>query len=325
MNALRRRFLGLTIGVAVAPILPRLARSQAYPAKPVRLLVGFAPGGGGDIAARLIAQRLTERLGQRFVVEDRPGASTNIATEVVVAAAPDGYTLLLVTTPNTINTALYRDLNFNFVRDIAPVASILRIPLVLEVNPSFPANTILEFINYAKANPGKITVGSVGVGTPSHVAGELFKTMTGVDMVSVPYLGGAPAVAGLLGGQVQALFGDLPSSIGHIRADKLRALAVTGAARSRALPDVPSIGEFVPGYEAAVWYGVGAPKNTPAEIVDKLNREINLALADPKIRNRIGELGGIVFVTSPAQFEKFIADETKKWGDVVRNSGARPD
>ena len=325
MRHFRRRFLYLVIGAAVAPIVPRLARSQTYPTQPVRFIVGFPPGGGGDIAARLIGQRLTERLGQRFVVENRPGASTDIATEVVVRAAPDGYTLLLVTTPNAINAALYDNLNFNFVRDIAPVASILRIPLVLEVNPSFPATTILEFIAYAKANPGKITVGSVGVGTPSHVSGELFKAMTGVDIVNVPYLGGAPAVAGLLGGQVQALFGDLPSSIGQIRAGKLRALAVTSAARSGALPYVPSIGEFVPGYEATVWYGVGAPKNTPAEITDKLNQEINLALADPKIKTRIAELGGMVFVTSPAQFGKFIADETKKWGNVVRLSRAKAD
>ena len=277
-----------------------------------------------DIVARLIGQWLSERLGQPFIIENRPGAGSNIATEAVVRAPPDGYTLLLVGPPNAINATLYDKLNFNFIRDIAPVASIVRVPNVMVVNPSVPAKTVPEFIAYAKANPGKINMASAGIGSSAHVAGELFKMMTGVDMVHVPYRGAAPALTDLLGGQVQVCSPRMPASIEYIKAGKLRALAVTTATRSEALPDVPTVGEFVPGYEASSWYGVGAPKNTPAEIVDKLNKEINAALADPKIKARLADLGGTALAGSPADFGKLIADETEKWGKVIRAANIKP-
>ena len=294
MKLPRRKFLHLAAGAAALPAVSRVAWAQAYPTRPVRIIVGLPPGGATDIVARLIGQWLSERLGQPFVIENRPGAGTNIGTEAVVRAPPDGYTLLLVGRRNAINATLYDKLNFNFIRDIAPVAGIIRVPLVMVVNPSVPAKTVPEFIAYAKANPGKINMASAGIGTPGHVAGELFKMMAGVDMVHVPYRGAAPALTDLLGGQVQVMFGTTVSSIEHIRAGKLRALAVTTATRSEALPDIPTVGEFVPGYEASAVFGIGAPRNTPAEIVDKLNKEINAALADPKIKARLADLGGAV-------------------------------
>ena len=286
--------------------------------KPVRLIVGFPAGGGADTLARLTAQWLSERLGQPFIVENRPGAGTNIATEAVVHAPADGHTLLLVGPSNATNATLFERLNFNFIRDIAPVAGIARVAFVLLVNPSLPAKTFLEFLTYAKANPAKINMASSGNGTPSHIAGELFKMMAGVNMLHVPYRGDVPAITALLGGQAQVYFGTLSGSIEYIRSGKLRALAVTTATRSEMLPDVPTIGEFVPGYEASTWYGVGAPKATPAEIIDKLNKEINAGLADPNIKARIADVGGTVLALSPADFGNFIADETEKWGNVIR-------
>ena len=291
----------------------------------MRIIVGFPAGGPTDITARLIGQWLSERLGQQFVIDNRPGAGSNIAVETVVRAPPDGYTLLIVGATNAVNATLYDKLNFNFIRDIAPVAGIIRVPLIMEVHPSVPAKTVPEFIAFAKANPGKINMASGGNGTTLHVSGELFKMMTGVNMIHVPYRGAGPMLIDLLGGQVQVTFDPMPSSIEYIRAGKLRALAVTTAIRSEALPDVPSVGEFVPGYEASTWYGVGAPKNTPAEIVDKLNKEINAGLADPKIKARLADLGNIGLALSPADFGKLIADETEKWGKVVKFSGAKPD
>jgi tripartite-type tricarboxylate transporter receptor subunit TctC len=284
----------------------------------VRIIIGFAPGGVVEIVARVIGQWLSERLGQPFIIESRPGAASNIATEAVVRAPPDGYTLLLVTAANVINTTSYEKLNFNFLRDIAPIASIIRHPFVMVVNPSVPTKTVPEFIAYAKANPGKLTMASGGIGATTHLAGELFKVMTGVDMVHVPYRGLAASLTDLLGGQVQVTFASVPSSIAYIEAGKLRALAVTAATRSEALPDLPTVGEFVPGYEASSWFGVGAPKATPAEIVDKLDKEINAGLADPKIKARFADLGGEVLVLSPAHFGNFIVDETEKWGNVIR-------
>ena len=321
----RRQFLHLAAGAAALPAVSRIARAQTYPTRPVRIIVGFPPGGAADIAARLMGQWLSERLGQPFVIENRPGAGSNIATEAVVRAPADGYTLLLVSTSNAINATLYDKLNFNFIRDIAPVAGIIRVPHVMEVNPSVPAKTVPEFIAYAKANPGKINMASAGIGAAPHVSGELFKMMTGVDMVHVPYRGAAPALTDLLGGQVQVMFDTMPSSIEYIRAGKLRALAVTTATRSEALPDIPTVGDFVPGYEASAWYGVGAPKNTPAEIVDKLNKEINAGLADPKMKARLADLGGTVLAGSPADFGKLIADETEKWAKVVKFAGIKPE
>jgi len=284
----------------------------------VRLIVGFPAGGGADTLARLTAQWLSERLGQPFIIENRPGAGTNIATEAVVHAPADGHTLLLVGPSNATNATLFERLNFNFIRDIAPVAGIARVAFVLLVNPSLPAKTFLEFLTYAKANPAKINMASSGNGTPSHIAGELFKMMAGVNMLHVPYRGDVPAITALLGGQAQVYFGTLSGSIEYIRSGKLRALAVTTATRSEMLPDVPTIGEFVPGYEASTWYGVGAPKATPAEIIDKLNKEINAGLADPNIKARIADVGGTVLALSPADFGNFIADETEKWGNVIR-------
>jgi tripartite-type tricarboxylate transporter receptor subunit TctC len=320
----RRQFLHLAAGAAAPPAISRLARAQDYPTRPVRLIVGFAPGGTTDITARLIGQWLSERLGQQFVIENRTGAATNIATEAVVRAPADGYTLLLVTASNAINATLYDKLSFNFIRDVAPVAGIIRYPLVMQVNPSFPAKTVPEFIGYVKSNPGKISyVG--GIGTSIHVASELFKMMAGVDMIHVPYRGGAPAMTDLMAGQVQVVFNPVPESMEFIKAGKLRPLAVTTATRSEVLPDVPTVGDFVPGYEASALQGIGAPKKTPAEIVDKLNKEINAGLADPKLKARFAELGAAVFPGSPSDFSKFIADETEKWAKVIKFSGAKAD
>jgi tripartite-type tricarboxylate transporter receptor subunit TctC len=289
------------------------------------LVVGFAPGGGNDIVARLIAQWLSERLGQPFLVENRPGAGTNIATEAVVRAQPDGYTLLFVAPSSAINATLYEKLSFNFIRDIVPVASLIRLPNVMEVNLSVPVKTVPEFIAYAKADRSKINMASPGVGTSVHLSGELFKMMAGVDMLHVPYRGTAPALTDLLGGQVQVMFGTMTGSIEYIRTGTLRALAVTTATRAEALPDVPTVAEFVPGYEASTWYGIGAPKNTPTETIDKLNKEINAGLADPKIKARLADLGGDVLVLSPADFGKYIADETEKWGNVIRALNIKAD
>jgi len=325
MTPSRRKFLHLTVGVAAVSAAPHFAWAQPYPARPVRILVGFAPGGPADTIARLAGHRLSERLGQQFVVENRTGAGTNIATEAVVNAPPDGYTLLLITSANFINATLYQKLNFNFIRDIVPVGSFSGEPAVMLVHPSVPAKTVPEFIAYAKANPGKINMGSGGNGAPSHLFGELFKMSAGVDMVHVPYRGAAPAVTALLGGQVQVFFSPLSTAAEHIKADKLRGLAVTTATRSEALPDVPTMQEFLPSYEASNWYGIGAPKNTPAEIIDKLNKEINAVLADPGMRARIADLGETVIGGSRADFAKSIAEETDKWAKVVNFSGAKVD
>jgi tripartite-type tricarboxylate transporter receptor subunit TctC len=314
----RRQFLHLAAGAAAIPAVSRFAWAQGYPAKPVRWIVPFPPGGGTDVVARLIGQWLSERLGQPFVIENRPGAATNIGTEAVVRAAADGYTLLLVASVNEINATLYDKLSFNFIRDIAPVASLMRQPLIMLVNPSLPVKTVPEFIAYAKANPGKINMASAGNGTSQHVAGELFKIMADVDMVHVPYRGTAPALTDLLGGQVQVYFATLGPSIEYVRVGKLRALAVTTAARLETLPDLPTVGAFLPGFEASLVYGLGAPKNTPAEVIDKLNREINAALADPKIKARLADLDGTVLPGSPAEFGTILAEETQKWGKVIR-------
>ena len=325
MQLPRRRFLSLAAGAVASPAVSRFAWAQTYPARPVRVIVGFAAGGPTDITARLIAQWLTERLGQQFIIDNRPGAGSNIGTEAVVRAPPDGYTLLIVGATNAVNTTLYEKLTFNLIRDIVPVAGIIRVPLIMEVHPSVPVKTVPEFIAYAKANPGKINMASGGNGTTLHVSGELFKMMTGVDMIHVPYRGAGPMLIDLLGGQVQVAFDPMPSSIEHVRAGRLSALAVTTAIRSEALPDVPPVGDFVPGYESSTWYGVGAPRNTPPEIVEKLNREINSALADPKMKARLADLGNVGLSLSPAEFGKLIADETEKWSKVVKFSGARPD
>ena len=319
----RRRFLHLAAGAAVAPSLARRACAQSYPSRPVRIVVGFTPGGATDILARLIGQWLTERLGQPFIVENRPGGGSNIGTESVVRSPADGYTLLLVAPANAINATLYDKLNFNFLRDIAPVAGLIRVANVMEVNPALPEKTLPEFIAYAKANPGKVNYASAGTGSQQHVAGELLKMMAGIEMVHVPYRGGGPALADLMGGQVQLFFGTTASTIELIRSGKLRALAVTTAERSQALPDVPTVADFVPGYEASSWYGIGAPRNTPAEIVERLNREINAGLADPKIKARIDDMGGTALIGSAAEFGKLLVDETEKWGKVVRASGAK--
>ena len=324
MNLPRRRFLHLVAGAAVLPAAARNASAQGYPTRPVRLIVGTPPGGPQDIIARLIGQWLSDRLGQPFIIESRPGAGTNIGTEAVVKSPPDGYTLLLVNAASAINATLYAKLNFNFIRDIAPVAGITREPLVMQVNPAVPAKTVPEFITYAKTAPGKINLASGGNGAPSHIAGELFKMMADIDLMHVPYRGAAPALTDLLGGQVQVYFGPMPSSIEHIKTGKLRALAVTTATRSETMPDLPTIGDFLSGYEASTWYGIGAPRNTPAEIVERLNKEINASLADPKMKARLADLGGTAFSGSPADFGKFIADETMKWGKVIRLAGIKP-
>jgi tripartite-type tricarboxylate transporter receptor subunit TctC len=321
----RRRFLLLAAGAAALPVFAHVALAQAYPSRPVRLVVPFAAGGGGDITARLIGQWLSERLGQQFIIENRPGAGGNIGTEAAVRAAPDGYTLLLVLPPNAINATLYDKLNFDFIRDIMPVAGIMRTPLVMEVNPSFPAKTVAEFIAYAKANPGKINRASGGNGTSGHVAGELFRMMTGINMLHVPYRGGAAAIADLLGGQVQVVFDTVASSTDYIKAGKLRALAVTSTTPLEAFPDIPTVGDTVPGYEASAFFGVGAPRGTPSEIVDTLNKQVNAALADPKMKARLADLGGLMLSGSPADFAKLIAEETEKWAKVVKFAGIKPE
>jgi tripartite-type tricarboxylate transporter receptor subunit TctC len=324
MKLHRRRFLQLAGATLVAPTSSGVAWAQAYPARPVRLVVGFSAGGVTDIVARLMGQWLSERLGQQFVVENRTGTATNVATEGVVRAVPDGYTLLMSSAANAINATLYDNLNFNFIRDTTPIASVMATPLVMMVNPSFPAKTVEAFIAYAKASPGKVNMASSGSGSPPHVAGELFKMMTGIKMVHVPYRGDIPAITDLLAGQVQVYFGTLPASFEYVKAGNLRALAVTGATRSEALPDIPTVGEILPGYEATIWNGLNAPKNTPAEIVGKLNREINAALADLKFKSRLAELGTTPLPGSPADYAKLVADETEKWGKVVKLSGATP-
>ena len=325
MKLPRRNFLHLAAGAAALPAVSRFAWAQAYPSRPVRIIVGFAPGGATDIMARLMGQSLSERLRQPFVIENKPGAATNIATEAVVNAAPDGYTLLMVTSVNAINASVYEKLNFNLIRDVVPIASIHREPFVMEANPSVPVKTVAEFIAYAKANPGKLTMASAGIGSGNHISGELFKMMTGVNLVHVPYRGGGPALVDLISGQVQVLFATMSSSIEYVRAGKLRALAVTTATRSSVLPDIPTVAEFVPGYESSFWTGVGAPKNTPAEIVDKLNKEMNATLADPKFKARLADLGGTALSGSPLDFGKFVADETEKWAKVVKFAGVKAD
>jgi tripartite-type tricarboxylate transporter receptor subunit TctC len=324
MKLHRRHFLRLAAGAAALPAASRYAWAQTYPTRPVSWIVPFPPGGTTDILARLMGQWLSVRLGQPFIIDNRAGAGSNIGTEAVVRAPPDGYTLLLVGPPSAINATLYDKLNFNFIRDIAPVAGIISGPNVMVVHPSVPAKTVPEFIAYARSNPGKINMASSGNGTSPHVAGELFKMMAGVDVVHVPYRGAAPALTDLLGGQVQAMFASMPASIEYIRAGKLRALAVTTGTRSAALPDIPTVDDFVPGYEASTWYGVGVPKNTPAEVIDKLNKEINAALADPKIKARLADLGGTVLPGTPADFGKLVAQETDKWAKVVKFSGSKP-
>jgi tripartite-type tricarboxylate transporter receptor subunit TctC len=324
MKLPRRTFLHLAAGAAALPAASRFAWAQIYPTKPVRILVGFAPGGGVDIIARLMGQWLSERLSQPFLIENRPGAGSNIATEAVVRAPADGYTLLLVTAANAINATLYEKLSFNLSRDIAPVAGIIVVPNVMVVNPSVPAKTVPEFIAYSKTNPGKINMASGPIGGSSHVSGELFKMMTGTNMLLVSYRGTAPALTDLLGGQVQVLFNSPTGSIEYIKAGALRALAVTTATRAEALPDIPTVGEFVPGYEASQWYGVGVPKDTPTEIVNKLNKEINAGLADAKMKARLADLGGTVLPGSPADFGKLIAEETEKWAKVIKFAGIKP-
>jgi tripartite-type tricarboxylate transporter receptor subunit TctC len=319
----RRRFLGLAAGAAALPVVSRIARAQTYPTRPVRIIVGYPPGGGSDIIARLIGQWLSERLGQQFIIENRPGAGGNIGTEAAVRASADGYTLLLANAGNSINATLYDKLNYNFIRDIAPVASIVRTPNVMVVNPLTPTRTVPEFIAYAKTNPGKINMASAGNGSSQHLSGELFKMMAGADMVHVPYRGGAPALADLIGGQVQVYFSAIASAVEYIRAGNLRALAVTTATRSETLPDIPTVGDFLPSYEASDWYGIGVPRNTPAAIVGKLNTEINTTLADPKMKARLADLGGITLAGSPADFGRLIADETEKWAKVIRTANIK--
>jgi tripartite-type tricarboxylate transporter receptor subunit TctC len=322
MQLHRRRFLRLLAGVLGLPAVLRSARAQAYPSRPVRLIVGFAAGGAPDIVARVVGKWLSERLGQQVVIENRTGAGGNIAVETVVNAPDDGYTLLLVPTAAAINATLYDKLNYNFIRDIAPVAGVARMPNIMLVNPSVPAHSVAGFITYAKTNPGKINYGSAGVGSGPHLAGELFKMMAGVDMVHVPYQGGAPALMDLIAGQVQVLFinGSLSE---HIRAGRVRALAVTSAMRSATLPDVPTVSEFLPGYEASAWFGIGAPKNTPVEVIDRLNKEINAGLVDPKVQARLADMGGTSLAGSPVNFRQLIVDETDKWGRVIRFAGIK--
>jgi tripartite-type tricarboxylate transporter receptor subunit TctC len=325
MKLPRRRFLQLAAGTAVLPALSRVARAQTYPAKPVRFIIGYTSGGSADITARLMGQWLSDRLGQPFIVESRPGAGSNIATEAVIRSPPDGYTILLVAPANAINATLYDKLNYNFLRDIAPVGGIIRFPNVMEVNPSVPAKTVPEFIAYAKANPGKINMASSGNGSTIHMSGELFKMMTGIDMIHVPYRGAAQALTDMLGGQVQVMFDNVPTSLEHIRSGKLRPLAVTTATRSEVLPDVPTVGDFVPGYESSAWYGIGVPKGTSTEIIDLLNRTINAGLADPTLKARFAALSAAALPGSPADFGKLLVDETEKWAKVVKFSGAKAD
>src|SRR5499426_1724546 len=323
MKLPRRNFLHLTAGAAVFSGVSRVARAQGYPSRPVRIIVGFAPGQAIDIVTRIIGQWLSEQLGEQFIIDNRPGAGGNIATEAVVRALPDGYTLLAIGSNNLINATLYQKLNYNFIQDIAPVASIYRVPQVMEVNPSFPAKTVPEFIAYAKAHPGQISFASAGNGSVAHVTGELFKMMTGVNMLHVPYRGAPPALTDLIAGQVHLMFDNMPSSIEHIRAGRLRPLAVTATTRWQGLPDVPTLGDFVPGFETSAWAGIGAPKSTPAEIIDTLNRDINAALADPTIKARFAELGGEVLALSPSEYTRRLAEETDKWAKVIKFSGAK--
>ena len=313
----RRKLLNIATAAIVLLVAPRFAEAQTYPTRPVHLIVAAAAGGPTDIVARLVGQWLSERFGQQFVVENRAGGSNNIGTEAVVRSAPDGYTLLLANNVNAINASLFKKLNYDFIRDVAPVAAIMRVPLFMEVNPSVPAKSVPEFIAYAKANPG-ISMASAGNGTPGHVSGELFKMLTGVNMVHVPYRGAGPALADVISGQLQVTFDAMPSSIEYIRAGKLRPLAVTSAARLDALPDLPTLAEFVPGFEANSWYGIGAPKNTPVEVIDRLNKAVNAILAEPKTQARLGDLGGILLPGSPADFRRLIADDTERWGRVVK-------
>ncbi len=321
MNLRRRQFVQLAASAAVFPAMARFALAQTYPSRPVHWIVGFAPGGGNDIVARVTGQWLSERLGQAFVIENRPGASGNVAIEAVAHAAPDGYTLLLANIQNATTASLFP--NFNFQRDMMPIAGIMRVPEVMVVNPSVPAKTIPEFIGYAKANPGKLNIGSAGIGSISHLAGELFMLLTGVKLVHIPYRGNGPALAAVLGGQVDIAIPSLPSAIAHIKSGKVRALAVTSRQRSDALPDVPTVGEFLPGYDAASWYGIAAPKGTPPDVIDTLNREINAGLADPGLKARLAELGGMTIPGSSADFGKLIADETEKWAKVIRTANIK--
>ena len=321
----RRKFLHLAAGAAMLPALSGLAKAQAYPSRPIRLIIGYTPGGSADLTARLMGQWLSERLGQSFVVENRPGGGTNIATEAVVRAPPDGYTFLLAAPANAINATLYDKLNFNFLRDSEPVAGIIRFPNVVVVNPSVPVKSIPELIAYAKANPGKLNMASSGNGSTIHMSGELFKMLTGTDMVHVPYRGGAPALTDLIAGQVHVMFDNIPTCAEHVKSGKLRGLAVTSTTRSDVLPDLPTLADFLPGYEASAWYGFAAPKNTPAAIIEKLNKEINAVLADPAAKRRFTEIGAILLPGSAADFGKLLADETEKWGKVVKFSGAKVD
>jgi len=325
MKVPRRKFLHLAADAAALLAVSRIARAQSYPTRPMRMIVPFGPAGTTDIVARLIGQWLSEHLGQQFVVENRPGGAGNIGTEAVVRAPADGYTLLMIDVSPAINATLFDKLNFDFIRDIAPVANIVRVPNVMVVNPAFPAKTVPEFIAYAKANPGKISLASAGIGSPNHLSGELFKRMAGVEMAHVPYRGGGPAIADLLGGQVDVTFAVVTTAIEYIRAGKLRALAVTSATRQEALPDVPTVTDFLPGYEASGWFGLFAPRNTPAEIIDKLNNEINAALADPKVGARLADLGGTVSPGSPAEFGKLVADDKEKWAKMIRGANIKPE
>ena len=325
MKLSRRSLLHLSAGAVALPALSRRARAQTYPARPIRLIIGYTPGGSADITARLTGQWLSERLGQSVIVESRPGGGTNIATEAVVRAPPDGYTLLLVAPANAINATLYDKLNFEFLRDIVPVAGIIRFPNVVDVNPSLPVKSIPELIAYAKTNPGKLNMASSGNGSTIHMSGELFKMMTGINMVHVPYRGGAPALTDLIAGQVHVMFDNIPTSAEHVRSGRLRGLAVTGTARSHVLPDLPTVADFLPGYEASAWYGLGAPRNTPAAVIDRLNDAVNAILADPTSQGRFAELGASLLPGSPADFGKLLADETEKWGKVVKFAGAKPD
>jgi len=324
MASSRRDVLHLATGAAALVALSRVASAQAYPARPVKWVVGYAPAGGNDIVARLMGQWLSERTGQQFIVENRPGAATNIATEFVANAPADGYTFLLLGVAGAINATYYQNLSFNFIRDIQPIAGIMSIPLYVAVNPSFPARTLTELIAYAKANPGKVNMGSAGIGSVGHLAGELLNMMTGIDLVHVPYRGNGPALAALLGGEVQVVFPTPPSSIEFIRTGKLRGLATTGATRAAALPDMPTVAEFVPGYETSAWYGIGGPKGMPADAVDRISREVNAGLADPKMQARFADLGGAPMPLAPAEFSKLIADETEKWAKVIRRANLKP-
>jgi tripartite-type tricarboxylate transporter receptor subunit TctC len=323
MNLPRRQFFHLAAGALAAPAIARHAVADAYPSRPVRLLVGFTPAGGNDIIARLMGQWLTERLGQTFLIENRPGAGTNIAAEAVINSPPDGYTLFVTNLSNAINATLYEKLNFNFMRDMLPVAAIAQAPAVFAINSSVPAKTVTEFVAHAKANPGRINMGSAGIGSTGHLAGELFKMMAGVNLIHVPYRGNAPALTDLIAGQIEVLFPSLGSSIEYVKTGKLRALAVTGATRSDAVPDLPTVAETLPGYQAASFYGIGAPRNTPAEVVEVLNRAVNAGLADPKLKARLDDFGSVPLPGQPATFGKLIADETEKWGKVIRSAGIK--